>query len=444
MPAALEVWLAERTRDELLEYIHGLVGTVDGVGDWLALRQLSEHAEPAEIRAEVNSVLGMSRRHLSYYGAIDYARDAGGIVDLLDDAAADPTRELLPVIERGVTLATRAILNADDSAGAIGDVVHRLLDIHARAVQGLAQRLAKRDRLRIADWLITYRYDGEQDFFDPDIVAYASALDDDGVARYREGIARQDLGDYGRYPLERLGVLDRDERAIVAAHRGEPKNAMVAARIVDALLEAQLHDAALRYARIGLGLPAAERVPKLADLLVEVALHEGDDDEAITIRRQQFQRHASSDTFGSLRDTATRLGRWDGERETAEQTLCVRSAWQFINYLLAEHRDDEAWQLAVADPASADASARWRELCERRAQTHPADTLPVYRELVTSALATADKRNYQLAADLLVAMRSAAHAAGEAEQFAFFRAAMVERNRRRPTCIEVFRRQGLA
>lgn len=69
-------------------------------------------------------------------------------------------------------------------------------------------------------------------------------MGDVGVERYRAGIAEQYLGRYGRYPLERLAVLDRDPVAIVAAHGRESLNARLAERIVEDLLEAGLDEEA--------------------------------------------------------------------------------------------------------------------------------------------------------------------------------------------------------
>ena len=67
-------------------------------------------------------------------------------------------------------LMTQTVLRPDDSSGLLGDLVDRLLDAHARAVCGLGEVLTVKERRRIADWLVKYRYGGKQDFFDPDIV----------------------------------------------------------------------------------------------------------------------------------------------------------------------------------------------------------------------------------------------------------------------------------
>lgn len=444
MAADLEDWLDGLSRADLVGLVRGLASQVDGAGAWVALQHLRDDRDPGVMRSQVDAVLTPRSGFYAYRQANDYASDADGVVSLLVEAADSPDLPLVPTIERALTLVTRTVLRADDSSGMLGDLADRLLDAHATAVRGLRDQLSLKERRRIADWLVKFRYGGKQDFFDPDIVAYATGLGEEGVARYRAAIADQDLGRYGRYPLERLAVLDRDPLAIVAAHGGEPASARLAEGIVDDLLEAGLDEDARRYARIGLALPAAAQTPKLVDLLVEHALATGDASEALRLRRERLSRHPESGSFGKLRETAMGLEVWDAERPAAEEVLRTRVSWQFLSYLMYEGRDDEAWDFAMEHPDAARVASRWPELCARRAQRHPAQTLPIYRRLVTEVLEVADKRNYMQAAHLLIAMRQAAALAGDVGGFAAFRAEIVELNRRRPTCIAILKKSGVA
>lgn len=443
MAADLDDWLDGLPNGDLVDLVRGLASQVDGAGEWLALQKLRGDRDPGALRAEVDGVLAPRSGFYSYRQANEYSAEAEGVVALLVEAAGSPDLPLVSTIERALTLVTRTVLRADDSSGWLGDMAERLLAAHATAVCGLRDALTMKERRRIADWLVTYRYGGKQDFFDPDIVAYAPGLGDVGIARYRAAIADQDLGRYGRYPLERLAVLDKDPVAIVAAHGGEPTNARLAEGIVEDLVEAGLDEEARRYARIGLSLSAAAHTPKLVDLLVEHALTTGDTAEALEVRRERLLRHPGSVAFGKLRETATTLGVWEGERHAAEEVLRTRVSWEFLSYLMRERRDDEAWDFAIAHPDDARAASRWPELCERRAQQHPAETLPVYRRLIVETLEITDKRNYTHAANLLLAMRQAAAAAGGADGFEAFRAEIVETNRRRPTCIAILKKSGL-
>jgi uncharacterized Zn finger protein len=97
----------------------------------------------------------------------------------------------------------------------------------------------------------------------------------------------------------------------------------------------------------------------------------------------------------------------------------------------------------MGDPGAADAAQAWPRLCRQRARTAPGETLPVYERLITATLTTTDRRAYREAATLLVAMREAAQAAQADGAYRAFAARTVEANRRRPACLEVFRRHGV-
>lgn len=442
---ALENWLDSLAEDDIRDLLEDAMTRVPGLVDWIETRRAAASDDPADLLAIVNRDLTPSRRFYDYRQANRYAADAYDTVELLKEHAATATPSLIPVIERAITLATRAILKSDDSSGMQGDLVRTLLDAHAEAVRTASPALSQAEQTRLAKWIVKYRYGGTQDFFDPDIVAYAPGLSAKSIELYRAAIADTDLGEYGSYPLERLAVLDRDCDAIVAAHGGEPKNAVVAQRIVADLEEAGLHEHAVAYARIGIELDGRGWDQQLITFVVDDAVARGAVEEAVALRRRWFSRFPLSSAFIALQKTAEQVGVWDVEREGAERLLAERDPHGFTRYLLNEGRGDDAWLFAGSRFEPGEPGDLWMALCADRVATRPADTLPVYRKVVQRTLEVADKRNYRAAADVLTKMRDAAQAAGpvaEAE-FTVFLAQVVEQNRRRPTCIEAFRRAKL-
>lgn len=435
-------WLGQLSAEELVDLVEDLALHVDGAARWLELHRLSDSVDPVALREQVDDVLTPRSGFYRYGQANAYASDGWELVQLLSEVSEEPTVELLPIIERAMTLVTRTTLRADSSSGAMGTLMDVLMKSHAKTARGLADVLTPKDRRRLADWLVKFRYGGKQDFFDPDVVAYAEALGEVGVERYRSTLDKYDLGPYGDYPLRRLAVLDRDVDAIIQTGGGEPTNAALAVRLVDALAEAELHEEARRFATRGLELPGAGHASGLADYLVQDSLDRGDIDAAVALRRDQLAAHPSHTTFASLRSTATSLGIWDQERSAAELLIREHVPWYFIGHLLHEERDAEAWEFAVTHPEAAAMANQWAELCKRRAKTHPADTLPVYRQLITSTLETTDRRNYHAAARLLGSLQKASKAAGDEDGFAAFVAAVIEENRRRPTCLQILGAAG--
>lgn len=441
-PGAVGEWLGTLSHEELRELILAAAQTLPGLWDWLDGQRALEADDPAELLGVVNATLAPSKRFYYYRDAMEYAATAQNTVALLTERAHAGSAGLLKVLERAITLVTRATLRSDDSAGMHAMMVRELLDSHARAACTANPPLTQSEQTRLVKWLVKYRYGGTQDFFDPDIVAYAPALSARSIDRYREAIQALDLGTYGRYPLTRLAVLDRDKDAIIAAHGEGRSNALVAARVVADLDEAGLREDAVEYARAHLPDEGGFSF-KLGDFLVQDALDRGDGEAAVAFRRQRFDKQPLSTAFDRLRETATTAGLWDRERTSAEERLAEGDLPAYIRYLLKEGRAGEAWRLASERIDPGDDVQTWLALCEQRAQTHPADTLPIYQGAIRRVLETTDKRNYKWAADLLKDMRAAAQAAGAEAEFAEFLAAVREENRRRPTCIKVLDRAGL-
>lgn len=445
-PAALGTWLDSLDADQLLDLVVLATERIPGFSEWLDGQRVADDPDPIELLALVNRGLAPTRRFYDYRQANDYAHDAYDTVELLRHIAAErSTPALLPIIERAITLTTRAILKSDDSSGLQGDLVRSLLDAHAEAARTASPKLTQAEQTRLITWIVKYRYGGQQDFFDPDIVAYAPALSPKSVERYRDAITAIDLGEYGRYPLTRLAVLDADRDAIVAAHGGEPRNEMLAASLVADLEEAGLHDDAVAYARIGIAMGGRGWDRKLITFLVDDAIARGAADEAVELRRDWFARHPSSTSYSALRETADQLGRWDAERDAAEDRLAAHDPESFVTYLIDEGRGEQAWDFARVQRSSIRRADVWLKLCADRAKAQPADTLPIYRLLISDTLIVTDVRNYKAAARMLKTMRDVAAVAGpeHTAEFETFLAQTVEQNRRRTRCIEEFAKAKL-
>lgn len=442
----LREWLGPYDVDDFAALLADAAAAVPGLAEWLQLRRIADGTQDAgELLTAVNQVLTPSRRFYDYRQANEYADEGYNLVQVLSDLATHASPDLVRVIERAITLTTRAILKSDDSSGTQGDLVRTLMDAHATAVRTSTPPLTQAEQSKLVDWILKYRYGGTQDFFDPDIVAYAPALSAKSIDRYRTAIATTDLGEYGYYPLTRLAVLDKDRDAIVAAHRGEPTTEMIAKAIVADLEEAGLHDDAVAYARIGIRLDRRGWDRTLITFLVDDAFARGADADAVQLRRDWFHRYPGSPAFADLRETAKRVGHWDEERVEAERILSDRDPAAFVTHLLGESRDEEAWDFARARRDDLTRLDTWLAVCASRAKTHPADTLPIYEQVITDILTVTDVRNYKSATRILKTMRDVAQSAGPASMASFdqFLARTVEDNRRRPRFLQELARAKL-
>ena len=444
--SSIHAWIDALPAEDLRNLLREAVTVSGEVSGALARAHADSTGDLTALRAQVEADLKPRRRFYEYRQANDYARDAHGLIDHLTDPEGLPaTLDLLRLLERALALTVRTILRSDDSSGSQGDQIRALLDRHAEVAARIGPDLPAKERRRLATWLHAFRFSGDQDFFDPDVVAYGAALGETGVGTYRELVEGSRAKDvYGvRYALGRLAVLDRDADAIVRIVGEGLTNAYLIPSVVAALDEAGHHRLAVRHAEEGVRRGAGNRTGDLVDRLVRDAVERGDLAEATRRRLAHFESAPGTGTLAALRAAARDSGEWDVLRATAEATLAEKAGWQWIGELLRQGRDEEAWDFAQMHPDDATAARVWERLCARRARTAPADTLPVYRELVSTTLERAGRQNYTAAAKLLIAMRKAADAAGEADAFAEFLAATVEMNRRRPTCLAEFRRAGL-
>lgn len=261
-----EAWLAGLGADDLRDLLHNAVSEISGVAELVGRAYIAGTDDLTALRSEVEDVLKPRRRFYEYGQANRYAAEAEPLVRLLADRAERPSAELLEIVERALALTVRTILRSDDSSGAQGDQIHRLLDLHAEVAAGIAGSLAAKQRRRLAQWLHRFVFSDQQDFFEVDVDRYADALGDDGVAEYRRLVdaSARTAGEHDfsvRYARGSLAILGRDPERIVAVIGEGLGNQHLVLRVVEALGEAGLPDLAVRHAERG---PALAHSPRAA------------------------------------------------------------------------------------------------------------------------------------------------------------------------------------
>ena len=436
--APVEQLIAGLTDDELREVVSAAADRHADVERQVRLIAARGADGLAQLRAEVDRGL-RTRRFLDYGESAGWARAAQPIVVELDKAvAASPSRELVELLQRAVGHVVKVIMHADDSDGMIGDLARELLALHARACDaGVA------DPVELAAWMVRFGFD-DQDFFEVDPVRYASALDDAGLAAYRDAVgARRDGGSFAvRYARERLAILDRDIDAIERLLGGDLTAPYQFIRVAEAMRELGLDDQALAWAKRGIAQTSGWQVAKLYDLACEV--QRGEPPEVLALRRAQHERMPSSSTYRALRAAAEALDAWPVEQDAARATLQRTDARGFVDALLGDDEPGLAWEAALAAPRDALGSDLWLRLAERRERDRPADALAVYRRIADEVLEQADRRAYRSAARILQRARTAAQTASELDAFAEYLTGMRERYRRRPTLIAILDKAGLS
>lgn len=394
----------------------------------------------ATLRSELDAL--RTRRHLGYRESMEWADDAGTVVDeITATAQSAPSRDLLKLVELALNRVVKVIMYADDSSGAIGDVARQLLETHEELCDaGVA------DPKALAKWMIRFSFD-DQDFFNPDPVRYSAALGDAGLAVLRSAVddrlAAADPDFAVRYVQERLAVLDGDIDRIVELMGGDLTGTYQYIRVAEAMVELDRSDDALMWARRGIESTSGWQVAKLYDIAADVIAERGDDLAVLDLRREQHHQMPSSATYARLKSAADPIGGWPNEREAARAVLGTRDCGGLVDALLADGDIDAAWAAAADADTEAIGDQRWARLAEAREPAEPATALGVYLRLIDSTLQTADRRAYRSAAKQLKRAQKAAAAAGLSEEFDEHLAALREQHRRRPSLIEILDKAGL-
>jgi hypothetical protein len=260
-----------------------------------------------------------TRRHLDYWGSSLWARDAAPVVDALaDEAASEPSAEVVVLLQRAAGHLVKVIMRADDSDGMIGGLARRVLDLHREAcAAGVA------DPQALAKWMVRFAFD-DQDFFEIDPVPYADALGDKGLAVYRREVAKRsaaavDVGDRSpklgdidagfpsfaaRYAAERLAIIDRDVERLVELLGGDLSLPHQYTDVAEAMVELGHADDALVWARRGIAEMNGWQVAKLYDLAADLLADTGDLEAVVELRRHHHERMPSASTYERLQAAA--------------------------------------------------------------------------------------------------------------------------------------------
>ncbi|WP_345205732.1 hypothetical protein [Fodinibacter luteus] len=376
-------------------------------------------------------------------------------VDLLEAAmdTADPAT-VWTVTTKAIASATTVIMRADDSSGLMGDAIRRLLLLHPRA----AER-ARPPAARLVDWMIRFQFDDECDFFTIDPVAYAGALGESGMARYRARLDEIAAG-LGPHPhlrqiyaspharawyslqhnAQRLAVLDRDADAVIRTHARDQQVAAWLEDTAQALEEIGEVDLAIEWARRAVDLEGGGYQSLRAAETWCRLLGEHRPDDVLAARTHVFERWPSSSSAARLHRAAG--AQWPRHRDEVMARLAAspRDAVEFVLGTLHDVR--LAWEIAMASGLQ-DADT-WTRLVKEYEKVDKLAVLPVLGDLVRADLEVAGAGHYRTAARRLVRMRRiAAGSDREEEEVDAFVAELREANRRRPRLQSEFDRAGL-
>ena len=356
------------------------------------------------------------------------------------------------VTQKAIGSALKVIMRADDSGGIIGDACRTLLEMHPKLAAQAKPPVAK-----LVDWMMTFQFDNDCDFFTLDPVAYAPALGDTGVLTYRARLAEVESGLGPRtapqdrwttahghewftldWNARRLAVLDCDVEAIIRTHARGRKVAAWFQDTAEALAEIGEVDSAIDWARQALDIGPAHQSLKAGEYWCAL-LAEHRPAELIAARLEVFRRWPSPTSASQLHRVVG--GAWPQHRDEVMGRLAAspRDAVQFV--LLSLRDVPYAWELAHS--LAMDDDRTWSDLVGAYEHVDPMAVLPVLNRLVGRELVETGVRAYTTAARRLKHMRNLADGSEHAAEVDRFIAELRLANRRRPRLQQEFNRAGL-
>jgi hypothetical protein len=397
--------------------------------------------------------LRRDRRTHPYQGRREYSQLAREVVTACEALIESEPASVPALAQRAVDLVARALMYLDDSSGIVGDDLHALMVVHARACA-----VTPPDPKRLATWLEKLRLDGPG-WPDFELRDYASALGEKGraeLARIVENRAKTTEPDLlGRTPIgirvlrEQLAEISGDIDHYIAVLAEDLSTASSYLKIVDALRNVGRAAEAERWARRGLGIGNPIDQSKLRDTYVNLLLERGATNEASTMRWTLFDQHPTQTHYHDLRRTAERTGDWPALRDKAIQRLRDATTGQpaFADHLIGVFLDegelDDAWQTAV-DHADCLPESRWNQLIDLRQPTHPRDVIEPWQQLIQRRLdASTDKYRYSKVIKMLRQLRDAYQTTGDAPGFGTYLDRLRDHHKRKTSFIAKLDRANL-
>ncbi|WP_329791743.1 hypothetical protein V1227_07400 [Lentzea sp. DG1S-22] len=242
-------------------------------------------------------------------------------VELQSLLVTDPGPELVALIEQIVTQLADGVAASRRHRVELAELAHRVLDTHARAC---AETTA--DPVRLADWLLDLQLQ-HPEAPDVSLAAYARALDDDGLQRYRdravalfEPLPVIGFGETGRYDRARWALLrvmeelaeyteDVDLQLLVLSK--DLSSGWHYLQVATVLRDNGRSGEALEWVERGLravgGRGAALR---LIDLAVEEHVRRGAPERAVQVCREAFLARPSLEVYLKIRALAVHTDGW--------------------------------------------------------------------------------------------------------------------------------------
>ncbi|GAA2427695.1 hypothetical protein GCM10010191_45760 [Actinomadura vinacea] len=406
-----------------------------------------------EVRRLIDGLRWDRRRHPSK-GRREYATRADEVAAQIDSLIEHgQAAQAVPLARRAVERVTAALLYLDDSSGIVGDPLHELMSLYAKACMA-----APPDPKRLAAWLVKTRLDGPG-WPDVRLSEFKDALGGRGLAELARLVTERRITEDPDSWTATVGVRDLREQLAAVSGDVDAHVAILAedlrgtyryTEIVKVLHAAGRAQDAELWARKGLSLDVAgHQADELRDRLVDLLLDNDRGEEALELRRSALEQRTMHRDYTALRRTAERIGRWRQERAQALSVIRGRAGvdrryvTELLNVLIDENLLDEAWELAITHSNELHES-HWLQLIELREVDHPGDVRAPYQDLIELRLQnTSDKYRYNKAIKMIARLGEVYRRSGDEARFPLYLTDFRDRHKRKTSFIAKLDRAGL-
>ena len=403
----------------------------------------------AQARTRILALFRTRRELIRWADVTDYV-DQGhvGVRALYSAVATWGSAALIPTTQKALTVVTKLLRHADDSNGEIQGLVDVLLQLHANLCEAAPPKPAV-----LADWLINFRFDGTQDYFEPDIADYTAALGAPGLALVSDRLDAleaelptvTDRTDFARDLVaryrHRVAVATGDPDALIASF-GEVTHSFRLQDLARALVEVGTIDQAITYAERAALAEKSWSADRAGHYWAELLHKHRSHSEELAARRLLFDRMPSAKNalaLAHIADAPNSTVSWDSLAGAVYARLETQHPYELITTLLERGLPERAW--AAGERLTTDVGL-WTTLVAAREKADPAIVIPVLIQLIQSDLAVSKPQNYKSAVGRLKQLRRALKATGDPARFALLMVELREENNRRPTLLQAFDRAG--
>jgi hypothetical protein len=242
-------------------------------------------------------------------------------IELQSLLVTDPGLELVALIEQIVTQLADGVANSRRHRVELAELAHRVLSVHARACAETGP-----DPVRLADWLLDLQLH-HPDAPDVSLSAYADALDDEGLAHYRERAVELfaplpviGFGETGRYDRARWALLRVMEELAEYSEDVDLQLLVLSKDLSSGWHYLQVATVLRDNARSGEALEWVERglravggrgaALRLIDLAVEEHLRQGMPHRAVRVCREAFVARPNLEIYLKIRALVVHTDEW--------------------------------------------------------------------------------------------------------------------------------------